>query len=190
MARQIADILGGRLFQVQHLTLGRHCQGEQALSIPVKKIPVIYIYPVDPDLCKQTHSHKFVSRGVCSWCIGYISTSTGKEDDIKTFGLFINDCLLVEYCGSNESIFFVNDGVELKSVRDATRFVGLLKNSKLEKKMEKNSKRAIIIICTVLHWLMIIWMQWILNITISKQLEIFAAGVNSKLSTYITIQCV
>lgn len=57
----------------------------------------------------------------------------------------------MEYCGSNESNFFVNDGVELKSVRDATRFVGLLKNSKLEKKMEKNSKRAIIIICTVLH---------------------------------------
>jgi len=28
------------------------------------------------------------------------------------------------------------------------------------------------------------------NITISKQRDIFAAGVNSELSTYITIHCV
>lgn len=46
-------------------------QGEQPLSIPVRRIPVIYIYPVDPDLCEQTHGHKFVSKGVCSWCIHY-----------------------------------------------------------------------------------------------------------------------
>lgn len=48
----------------------------------------------------------------------------------------------MEYCGSNESNFFVNDGVELKSVRDATRFVGLLKNSKLEKKNGKEFKKS------------------------------------------------
>lgn len=52
-------------------TLTASGQGVRPCSIPVKEIPVIYIYPVDPDLCEKTHSHKFVSRGVCSWYMRY-----------------------------------------------------------------------------------------------------------------------
>jgi len=86
----------------------RRCQGEQALSIRVKKIPVIYIYPVDPDLCKQTHSHKFVSRGVCSWCIGYIQLQRAKKMTFLTCLVIVINITTVwywKYFSRNESFF-------------------------------------------------------------------------------------
>lgn len=42
--------------------------------------PVIYIYPVDPNLCKYRSSHKFASWGVCRW---WHFTSRGRKQSFK-----------------------------------------------------------------------------------------------------------
>lgn len=42
---------------------------EATASVPAAAVwqPVVYIHPVDPNLCKYNSSHKFVSWGVCRW---------------------------------------------------------------------------------------------------------------------------